>query len=64
MECWNSGILGFENLKIGFIGKNPLQKNLKIGHLPLIPLFHHSNWGEAPKFNIRIFANIKMMGDL
>jgi hypothetical protein len=46
MECWNSGILGFGNLGIwtsGLMGKNSLHEKSKIGHLPLIPLFHHSS---------------------
>jgi hypothetical protein len=38
VEYWALGIC-----KNGFNGKNPSQKNLKIGPLPLIPLSHYSN---------------------
>ncbi len=54
MECWPPARRAYASERIveylvlgiwknSFIGKNPLQKNLKIGHLPLVPLFHHSN---------------------
>jgi hypothetical protein len=37
MEYWVLGIW-----TRGFMGTNSLQEKLKIGHLPLIPLFQHS----------------------
>jgi hypothetical protein len=42
---------------IGFIGKNLLQeeyKNRIFTSYPIIPSFHCSNWGEAPKLRLGI----------
>jgi hypothetical protein len=54
VEYWVLGIW-----TSGFLGKNSLQEKLKIGHLPLIPLFHHSSipifqLGRSPKAQINI----------
>jgi len=45
MECWNAGILGIKVEINHFICKKLLQT-----HHSITPLFHYSNWGEAPKF--------------
>jgi hypothetical protein len=47
LEYWNVGILGIK------AENNPFYLNLKKIlqiHYSIVPLFHHSNWGEAPKF--------------
>jgi len=45
MECWNAGILGARTAINHFNCKKLLQT-----HHSITPLFHYSNWGEAPKF--------------
>jgi hypothetical protein len=46
-----------------FINKLPClykrcQKIIPISHNPLFPSFHHSNWGEAPKFDLIGQSNV------
>jgi hypothetical protein len=50
MECWNAGILGIRAEINHFNCKKLLQT-----HYSITPLFHYSNWGEAPKFNEIVF---------
>jgi hypothetical protein len=56
MECWNIGIMGFEIMQYWVNGKICVEDKIKNGDHPFknqpssIPLFHYSNWGEAPKF--------------
>jgi hypothetical protein len=45
MEGWNAGILGIKVEINHFNCKKLLQT-----HHSITPLFHYSNWGEAPKF--------------
>jgi len=45
LECWNAGILGIKAENKPF----KLKKLLQTQH-STTPLFHYSNWGEAPKF--------------
>jgi hypothetical protein len=45
MEFWNCGILGVKAEINHFSCKKLLQT-----HYSITPLFHYSNWGEAPKF--------------
>jgi hypothetical protein len=45
LECWNAGILGIRAEINHFNCKKLLQT-----HHSITPLFHYSNWGEAPKF--------------
>jgi hypothetical protein len=50
LEYWNVGILGIK------AENNPFHLNCKrtpsnpLFHYSIIPSFHYSNWGEAPKF--------------
>jgi len=54
MEEWNVGILG----KMVEINHFNCKKLLKTHH-SITPLFHNSNWGEAPKFyNIVSLSNL------
>jgi hypothetical protein len=45
MEKWNAGILGIKAEVEHYNCKKLLQT-----HYSITPLFHYSNWGEAPKF--------------
>jgi hypothetical protein len=45
MEYWNAGMLGIRAEIYHFNCKKFLQP-----HDSITPLFHYSNWGEAPKF--------------
>jgi hypothetical protein len=48
MECWNTGILGIK----AQIYYSNCQKILQ-AHRSITPLFHYSNWGEAPGFKAK-----------
>jgi hypothetical protein len=55
MEWWNIGMLFLKgnislinSLNINIINKPLFQ--FPRTHYSIIPVFHHSNWGEAPKF--------------
>jgi len=50
LEFWNSGILGVLAEINHFNCKKLLQN-----HHSITPLFHYSNWGEAPKFILSHF---------
>jgi hypothetical protein len=55
MELWNDGRLGFLRILsvFRFIVKTimPLTQHSSIPN-PIFPIFHHSNWGEAPNLFI------------
>jgi len=54
MEYWNAGILGIKAEINHFNCKKLLQT-----HHSIIPSFHYSNWGEAPKFNLLYYKKKK-----
>jgi hypothetical protein len=57
LECWNIGIRAEIN---HFNCKKLLSFNFvqdKLTHHSITPLFHYSNWGEAPK----LFCNEKVI---
>ena len=47
MEYWNAGILGIK-VEINYFNCKKLLQT----HHSITPLFHYSNWGEAPKSKI------------
>jgi len=49
MEYWNAGILGVK-VEINYFNCKKLLQT----HHSITPLFHYSNWGEAPKFQMEI----------
>ena len=62
-HTWNSGMLVFKgifslidifNLYVGMVFAITTISQFPITHYSILPVFHHSNWGVAPKFYLWI----------